>query len=409
MGIINILKNLLSTRYGDDMRQYIHDGILECYNKAGLTIEGNGSGGQISFKNPEMDDEEMDDTYSTLRDEISAALDEAKAYANTVGGGRISYGSHYRVYVDCSKTPAESGDGTQNNPFATLDEAINLANKRGDLRVVLKTAGTYYLTKQLLVNTNMHMYAGTTGCCIRAVIPETEEWVVYSGHYKFNAYETDPELTFLAPICGATWNEDTNTWTGGVESPDLGYKFEHVDIQFFNVTFQCHVMLAHARVYANGFKFRTAFFSGVIGGIYRPGVLNTDPNKKAWRIGMGSQIRIKGQLTVSDLTSAGTGDGSVLLYITESDVVLSSSLAELTQKYYYALYISSTEISMTWRRWKFWQNYCVAGKVVTIGTNDISIVESDEVPNWDLYDPAIKDEIETTSEYTNPEEGDNNG
>lgn len=372
MAINAILNRIMSDRYGEDMRQDIHDGIKECYTHANVNVVGSEDTITMSYGEIDPDDDE-DDTNNpieVLRQEISEALDEAKAYANSVTGGRMSYASHYAFYVNGSVE--ESGNGLRSEtPFKTLDEALMYANKQGDIRIIIMAAGVYTFTTQLLVNTNVHLRAMAEGVQLQAVIPEEEAWTCYTGRVKINAYDDDPEIEFLPPICKGTANGS------------LGYKFESGGAHFRNVTFKnCTVTFSQCWLYAKNLKARDMSLSNVSGTIDGLTITNTDRNTSAVSIGNGSQIRIKGTLTVSDL-SATPQANSVFLYVTDSDIVLSSTIPELTTQYKYGLYLSSTEITMTKTRWDAWKTRCTAGKIVVVSSCDISITNG-ATPNFVL-------------------------
>lgn len=371
MAINTILNRIMSDRYGEDMRQDIHDGIKECYEHANVNVVGEGDSITFSYGELDPDDEtDSNNMVEVLREEIAEALDEAKSYANSVTGGRMSYASHYIFYVN--GTVEESGNGLRaESPFKTLDEALLYANKQGDIRVWIMAAGVYTFTTQLLVNTNVHLRARAEGVQLQAAIPEEEAWTSYTGRFKINAYDDDPEIEFLPPICNGTPNGS------------LGYKFESGGAHFRNVTFKnCTVTFAQCWLYAKNLKARDMSLSNVSGTIDGLTITNTNRNTSAVSIGNGSQIRIKGTLTVSDL-SATPQANSVFLYVTDSDIVLSSTIPELTTQYKYGLYLSSTEITMTKARWDAWKTRCTAGKIVVVSSCDISITNG-ATPNFVL-------------------------
>lgn len=373
MAINTILNRILSDRYGEDMRQDIHDGIKECYTHANVNVVGETDSITFSYGTSDDDDEsDANDPYDILRQEISDALDEAKSYANSVTGGRMSYDSHYIIYVDGTVAENVFGEGTQESPYRTLDEAFRNANKRGDIRVHIVTPGTYEFTTQLLVNTSVHIRAIVEGVNLRGDYKEQEAWTCYTGRFKINAYDNDPVITFLPPVCDGTPNGD------------MGYKFESGGCHFRNVVFEsCTVTFSQCWLYAKNLTARDMSLSNVSGTIDGLSITNTDNNKRAIQIGNGSQLRIKGQLSVESLSGT-AGANSVFLYVTDSDLVLSNTMADnLASPYKYGLYLSSTEVTLTKSRWDSWKNNCTAGKIVVVSSCDISITNG-ATPNFVL-------------------------
>lgn len=310
-----------------------------------------------------------DEAYPVLRQEITTAMNAAKDYAETINRGRTSYASHSIIYVDNSVST--TGDGSQSSPFKTLDEAFSVADKQGDIRIRIVSSGTYLFTTQLLVNTNVHLRAMVEGVSLQAKINETEPWTCYTGRFKINTESTDPEVVFLPPICN------------GVESGDVGYKFEAGGAHFWNVTFRrCKVTFAQCWLFANNLTAETMSLSNVSGTINGLTITNTATNRKAIQIGNGSQIRFKGTLSVSDLTGT-AGNDSIFMYITDSDIVLSFSFPSLDHPYKYALYLSSTEITMSSSRWASWRDGSTQRKIVIISSCDVSVT-SGASPNFSL-------------------------
>lgn len=377
MAINTILNRIMSDRYGEDMRQDIHDGIKECYTHANVNVVGSDDTITMSYGEIDSDDDdEVDgnDMVDVLRQEISEALDEAKSYANSVTGGRMCYDSHYIIYVDGTVDENVFGEGTEESPYRTLDEAFLNANKRGDLRVRIVSPGLYEFTTQLLVNTNVHLRAMVDGVNLRGHFKEEEAWTCYTGRFKINAYDNDKTVTFLPPICD------------DVQNGDMGYKFESGGCHFRNVVFEsCTVTFAQCWLFAKNLTARDMSLSNVSGTIDGLSITNINNDKRAIQIGNGSQLRIKGQLTVSSLDGT-AGSNSVFLYVTDSDLVLSNSMSNnLASPYKYGLYLSSTEITMTKDRWNSWRDNCTAQKIVVVSSCDISITNG-ATPNFVLGD-----------------------
>lgn len=142
--------------------------------------------GGISADIPEYDDSEIRADISALKEkdnaldakdsELDAKIDKEiqdrkdadDAIKSEIAGldgtnyiQNVPYPYH-NVYLD-GTSGNDSNDGSSDHPWKTLDKAMNEANKWGDFRIYIKTAGTYYWKNPTLNGVTLHIRPMTTG------------------------------------------------------------------------------------------------------------------------------------------------------------------------------------------------------------------------------------------------------
>lgn len=102
-------------------------------------------------------------------------------------GGKYTY--THRVYI-CGKTGNdETGDGTSEKPYKTLDKWFSLCNNgRPDNRCYIMSAGTYDCSYYFFNHLALHITGGTASQDVDGVIinfTNKETITFYGGHYNF--------------------------------------------------------------------------------------------------------------------------------------------------------------------------------------------------------------------------------
>lgn len=308
---------------------------------------------QLTAKDTELD-VKIDKEIQDRKDADNAIKAEIAGLDGTNYVQNVPYPYH-NVYIDGTDGD-DSNEGTSDSPWKTFDKAMNEANKWGDFRIYIKTAGSYYWNCPTLNGVTLHIKPLVAGVKIYIATKSTLSNIavsIYNCHinwgsddYKMSIYtglmygDYKNKRPIYFENCATTLNNlILYTW----------YKLD---------TFGGSLYMHDCTLYGNLDLRQTN--AELINNIYRPiisinGEISSGVKfEAAIAVWNGSNVMINGcTFDMSNMKTTST-DGGRMFSVRGSIMSLLSKveLASGSQKFLYAYGLSNAYVIVTPIRWQ---------------------------------------------------------
>jgi len=247
-------------------------------------------------------------------------VDEGGVIAPDYVGGQ--YGEHTRYYIACNSGSDDNDGLTASTPWASLDRLLDKVNEGlVDARCYFIEAGNYYITHQFIANAVLHLAPTVNGVNI--------------------ILDYDDEEAFYLQNCHIKWGRDGENYPLNVY-PKSGYGITAEGGEFSSYYTTFHEKLYTFGTYVNMNDSGADWFrfSGGEGTLSNTTILNDDPGVWAFYLLRGANIYLTDNLTLTNLSTAGSDDTSVLFYASSgSHLWINCTVNTVTNKYYHPVYM----------------------------------------------------------------------
>lgn len=262
---------------------------------------------------------------------------------------------YHNVYLDYENGD-DTNDGTSDHPWKTFDKAMNEANKWGDFRIYIKTAGNYYWNNPTLNGVTLHIKPLTTGVKIYMATNSSINKIavsIYNCHINWGSDDYT-----MAIYTGLMYDNYKNKRPIYFENCATTLNNLNIYSWYKLDTFGGSLYMHDCTLYGNLDLRQTN--AELIDNVYRPvlsinGEISSgvkfEANIAIWN---GSNAMING--CTFDMTNVNptTTDGARLFSVRGSIMTLLSkvTLANGSQKALYAYNLSSAYVIVTPLRWQ---------------------------------------------------------
>lgn len=278
-------------------------------------------------------DETLTETINSLDSRIQLNSQEINTLSNDAIINMYKVVTSFYYVVDGVNGDDETGNGTLEFPFKTMNKIFDLVNKgHTDIRVNIITSGVYEISDfNALTNFSIHIVSDLTDSN-RPVLEfaRTNKSIAwYNCHVALdNVVVRVPEITEYRMYFEGCSIGFTNVDTTGIDR----ICFNGCDVQVVNLTTR-RLEIEQSCGYINGLT-----------------ITNTDVNRVAIRMRHCGGFRLYGTLSVANLDNTASLTDSILLQIVFCggiSVQFNTDGNELARKYYYTSWIENSTCFIT--------------------------------------------------------------
>lgn len=195
----------------------------------------------------------VDDLLNDIDTEITGLQAMDVTLSNAIAANvnhRIK--NHYRIFIDDANGDDDTGNGTEANPFKTLEKALSFTNIYTEVRITILSAGTYYINEDLAASASVHITANVANVVIMLALDEGGAFAVYASHWNIQGmneanrititvdplYMNDAYMYFdcsLVTLNNVNVEIPCNLYGCSISATNCTYKTLHAEMSFLNL------------------------------------------------------------------------------------------------------------------------------------------------------------------------------